>query len=169
MTGLRIARVLHSTTVEGPGVRSAVWTQGCSIRCTGCINPHLFTADGGESVDVYALAQDVMNAGDEGITLLGGEPFDQADACSDLAGALRKRDSASLLLLGIPMKTLSPHPAPRGYLLIPIFSWIGPDRPIIPRRSGLSWARQISGSFTSPSDIAIPMQRLPIELNFGPD
>ncbi|WP_374700185.1 4Fe-4S cluster-binding domain-containing protein [Arthrobacter sp. JCM 19049] len=35
---LRVARVLHATRAEGPHLRSAIWVQGCSIRCKGCIN-----------------------------------------------------------------------------------------------------------------------------------
>ncbi|CAN5550245.1 hypothetical protein BH24ACT5_BH24ACT5_14370 [soil metagenome] len=85
---LVVGRVVHGTTAEGPFRRSAVWTQGCSIRCAGCINPHLFGTAGGETVDPVALAGEIVAADVEGVTLLGGEPFDQADACADVAEAV---------------------------------------------------------------------------------
>ncbi|WP_225733199.1 4Fe-4S single cluster domain-containing protein [Pseudoclavibacter sp. CFCC 13796] len=76
---------MHATTSEGPGLRTAVWTQGCSIRCQHCINPQLFSPTGGREVLVRAIIIDAVDAGVEGLTLLGGEPLDQAGPCADLA------------------------------------------------------------------------------------
>lgn len=84
---LRVARVLHRTTAEGPGQRTAIWVQGCSIRCRGCINPHLFDANGGDLIDLDELVSGALHSGSEGITLLGGEPFDQPGPCAALARA----------------------------------------------------------------------------------
>ena len=84
-TQLRIARVLHGTVAEGPGLRSAIWVQGCSIRCKGCINPHLFSPRGGTLMDPEAIVAEALEAGSEGLTFLGGEPFDQAEGLADLA------------------------------------------------------------------------------------
>ena len=44
---LRVGARVPVTRVEGPGARYALWVQGCSIRCPGCCNPHLFDAAGG--------------------------------------------------------------------------------------------------------------------------
>lgn len=77
---LRVARVLHRTTAEDPGLRTAVSFQGCSIRCKGCINPHLFSAHGGTDTPVTNIVDQAVSAGDEGLTLIGGEPFDQPAA-----------------------------------------------------------------------------------------
>ncbi|WP_307613497.1 4Fe-4S single cluster domain-containing protein [Pseudarthrobacter sp. W1I19] len=81
---LRIARVLHGTTAEGPGLRTAVWFQGCSIRCMGCINPHLFSPSGGSDVTVSDIVLGAMAGEVEGLTLIGGEPFDQPSAGAKL-------------------------------------------------------------------------------------
>ena len=79
---LRIARTLTSTVSEGPGRRSAVWVQGCTIRCPGCFNPQLWTSRGGVVVDTVEFSEttlrEALAAGVEGVTLLGGEPFEQA-------------------------------------------------------------------------------------------
>lgn len=84
-TALRVARVVHRTTAEGPGMRTALWVQGCSIRCKGCINPHLFSKRGGTLMAPSQIIEGAVAAGDEGLTLLGGEPLDQIAAVTDLA------------------------------------------------------------------------------------
>ena len=90
---LRWSRFLAATSAEGPGVRAAVWVQGCSVKCPGCFNPHLWAERGGRDDDPSVLAQqwvaEARAAGAEGITLLGGEPFDQAAALAVVARAFR--------------------------------------------------------------------------------
>lgn len=83
---LRVSRVLHGVTAEGPGRRTAIWVQGCTIRCPGCINPNLFNPNGGFLTDIDDIVRDAVEAGVEGLTILGGEPFDQAEQCAELAG-----------------------------------------------------------------------------------
>lgn len=62
-----------------------MWTQGCSIRCAGCINPHLFSARGGREISANELVASAVSAGVEGLTFLGGEPFDQSSALGEVA------------------------------------------------------------------------------------
>ncbi|MFG2060398.1 4Fe-4S cluster-binding domain-containing protein [Micromonospora sp. NPDC048871] len=80
-----LARFLPTTRAEGPGERTAIWVQGCAIRCPGCFNPHLWGFRGGEQVAPRELARRVLDAGTEGLTLLGGEPFDQSAALAEVA------------------------------------------------------------------------------------
>jgi anaerobic ribonucleoside-triphosphate reductase activating protein len=86
---MRIARIWHKTESEGPGVRTAIWLQGCSIGCHGCINPHLWSFQGGHDVDIEHLADEILGLDVEGITLLGGEPFDQSTECYELSKRVR--------------------------------------------------------------------------------
>lgn len=88
MTKFAVARVLHGTVAEGPGRRTAIWVQGCSIRCPGCINPHLFEFKPAMT-EVAEVLDGARAAEVEGLTFLGGEPFDQADACAELAESAR--------------------------------------------------------------------------------
>lgn len=83
---LRVATVVDSTEAEGPGHRLALWVQGCTIRCPGCCNPEMFVADGGtvQSVD-DVVARVARVPGIEGISILGGEPFEQAEAVAEVA------------------------------------------------------------------------------------
>ena len=90
---IRHARFLPATEAEGPGRRAALWLQGCSIRCPGCFNPHLWAAPGAELVPTRQFAADLVDqavaAGAEGLTLLGGEPFEQAAASAVVARAFQ--------------------------------------------------------------------------------
>ena len=78
---IRINRIIKQSSAEGFGIRFCVWFQGCSIRCPGCMNSEMWTKDGGKLYEASEIVKDVAEQGDkiEGITILGGEPFDQLD------------------------------------------------------------------------------------------
>jgi anaerobic ribonucleoside-triphosphate reductase activating protein len=101
---VQVLRFLPATVAEGPGRRAALWVQGCSIRCPGCFNPHSWAAGGGESVHWAELAEGVREAaadhGIEGLTLLGGEPFDQAGPRAVLAEAVRAEGLSVMTFTG---------------------------------------------------------------------
>jgi len=88
---LRVAAIVPVTEAEGPGRRFALWVQGCSIRCAGCCNPHLFDAGGGRAMAVSSVVDLIRRSAEriEGITLLGGEPFEQAGPLSRVARGAR--------------------------------------------------------------------------------
>jgi len=83
---MRIFGVVQESIVDGPGMRLAVFAQGCMHDCPGCHNPESHAMDGGreESVD-RLLALLTKNPMLGGLTLSGGEPFLQAAACAALA------------------------------------------------------------------------------------
>lgn len=103
-SALRWARFLPATHAEGPGQRAAVWTQGCSVHCPGCFNPQLWTTRAGVRSDPVALgaawARSAREAGSEGLTILGGEPFDQADAAATVAEAFRAAGMSVMVFSG---------------------------------------------------------------------
>ncbi|WP_422758973.1 4Fe-4S single cluster domain-containing protein [Paenarthrobacter sp. C1] len=103
---LRVGRVLHGTTAEGPGLRTAIWFQGCSIKCKGCINPHLFSSRGGTQLPVAGIIKDAVAAGVEGLTLIGGEPFDQPNAGHALATAAHDAGLGVIAFSGYEYETL---------------------------------------------------------------
>ena len=104
---LRIAQLVSDTEAEGPGRRFALWVQGCPIRCPGCCNPEMFESEGGELVDVDALAQRILaTPAIEGISLLGGEPVSQAAAVASLAKMVRERGLSVMLYSGYSMHEL---------------------------------------------------------------
>lgn len=103
---VRVGRVLHGTTAEGPGLRTAIWFQGCSIQCKGCINPHLFNARGGTNTPVTEIIEQAVSAGVEGLTLIGGEPFDQSEAGASLAAAAHHRGLGVVAFSGYEYESL---------------------------------------------------------------
>jgi anaerobic ribonucleoside-triphosphate reductase activating protein len=83
---MRVGLIKNHTLVEGPGVRFSLWVQGCPLRCLGCFNPQFFDFAGGTETTPQALKSLLErslseNHNLEGITLLGGEPFSQAEGC----------------------------------------------------------------------------------------
>ncbi len=84
---LRVAQIVAQTYAEGPGLRFALWVQGCSLRCAGCCNPEMFVADkGGTVTDVETVLSQITNTPNiEGVSFLGGEPFEQAMPLAHLA------------------------------------------------------------------------------------
>jgi anaerobic ribonucleoside-triphosphate reductase activating protein len=87
---MRIANTVNDSIVDGPGLRFAVFTQGCPHACPGCHNPETHDPAGGEEVPVEDLVHRLeKNPLIEGLTLSGGEPFLQAEDCARLARAAR--------------------------------------------------------------------------------
>ena len=84
---LRIHAVERHSRANGPGVRFVVWVQGCTLGCAGCFNPATHPS-GGQAMEVEAIARAVRESGVDGVTVSGGEPFEQAEALLALAKAL---------------------------------------------------------------------------------
>ncbi len=100
---LRIAGFLKRSSVNGPGIRSVVWVQGCPIRCEGCFNPALWDENGGRVVAVHRLSSAILStAGIDGVTFSGGEPFFQAEALANLAEAIRSHELSVVTFSGYP-------------------------------------------------------------------
>ena len=102
---LRVATIVAETEAEGPGRRFAVWVQGCSIRCPGCCNPEMFDARRGDALAIDDLVTRIP-AGVEGITLLGGEPFEQAAGGAALARAAKARGLTVMVFSGYTLAEL---------------------------------------------------------------
>ncbi len=115
---LRIGSTVPLTKAEGPGKRFAVWAQGCTIRCAGCFNPHLWGARGGRLISAEDLCAQVVESASkneiEGITLLGGEPFEQAPAFAVLAEAVQQAGLSVMAFTGYELDDLRGPDAPEG-------------------------------------------------------
>jgi anaerobic ribonucleoside-triphosphate reductase activating protein len=101
---LEIAGVAPATEAEGPGLRFAVWVQGCSLACPGCCNPQLFERGRGREIDVDALDAEIARAhaqhAIEGVTILGGEPLQQMDAVAELCAKVSRRALGVIVFTG---------------------------------------------------------------------
>ena len=87
---IRIAGVVDDSIVDGPGFRMAVFTQGCRHACPGCHNPESHDFAGGHVESVASLiARMAANPLLDGLTLSGGDPFEQCAPCRALAEGAR--------------------------------------------------------------------------------
>lgn len=65
-------------TVDGPGIRFVVFTQGCPLRCKYCHNPDSWTTDVNKQMSVSEILEKydgVKEFCKGGITVTGGEPL----------------------------------------------------------------------------------------------
>ncbi|CAH1387715.1 4Fe-4S single cluster domain-containing protein [Candidatus Nitrotoga sp. M5] len=106
---ISISRVHFPITTLGPGRRIGIWFQGCSIRCTGCISADTWADDRGLT-DVANLLAEISPwvAEADGVTITGGEPFNQQAALLEVLRGLNLRDDQDLLLFsGYAVERLS--------------------------------------------------------------
>lgn len=81
----RIHSVETCGTVDGPGIRYIVFTQGCPLRCQFCHNPDTWDSQGGILIDTKEIVSDIkkyesyFKFSNGGITVSGGEPLLQPD------------------------------------------------------------------------------------------
>ena len=89
---LRIAGAVNDSIVDGPGIRLAIFTQGCTHACPGCHNPETHDPEGGyvKTVD-QILAAIEGNPLLDGVTFSGGEPMLQPDPLIEIAKAAHDR------------------------------------------------------------------------------
>lgn len=112
-----LSRVHFPVTTLGPGKRLAIWFQGCHIRCKGCISKDTWPKaqkqieidDLLEQIDEWILAAD-------GITISGGEPFEQPEALAYLLQCLKQRTAVDILVYsGFPFTQIAPQVALMRY------------------------------------------------------
>ncbi len=88
---IRIFGLEGDSIVDGPGIRLAVFTQGCIHHCEGCHNPERHDPNGGKIYDTdkrikYASENPLY----DGVTLTGGDPFYQPVPCAVIAEGVKK-------------------------------------------------------------------------------
>ena len=84
---LRLAGMYTDSIVDGPGIRFSIYVQGCPHHCPGCHNPETLDPQGGFEAEVEDLAALISSYRDgiDGVTISGGEPFEQASPLADFA------------------------------------------------------------------------------------
>ena len=87
---IRLAGLVPESFVDGPGIRFAVFTQGCPHNCEGCHNPETHDPDGGRLADTDRIYEKIkQNPLVKGVTFSGGDPFCQPEPLYDLAVKLK--------------------------------------------------------------------------------
>lgn len=102
-----MAEIVESSRIYGPGSRTVLWLQGCSIQCEGCWNDELWSFSGGKKMSSAEIIQILQNNTDVGLTLLGGEPLDQAPAVLELIENCHTSGFDVMLYTGYELEELS--------------------------------------------------------------
>ena len=83
---MRINSIRYNNShVDGPGIRTVLFMQGCNIHCKGCQNKSTWDINNGIERDVDSLAEELnKNVFNKKITISGGEPLVQKEALLEL-------------------------------------------------------------------------------------
>lgn len=109
---IRLASLIHDSIVDGEGIRSVVFTQGCPHNCPGCHNQKTIPFEGGQLISVDDVIQDVLNRNLGKVTFSGGEPFVQAEQLYYIAKALKKENYSLWSYTGFTFEALMRHQDP---------------------------------------------------------
>ena len=104
---IRIAGIMRESIVDGPGIRFAIFCQGCPHDCPGCHNPETHDFAGGYDCSIEKLLEEIdrdpMLAG---VTFSGGEPMCQPVAFSSLGKAVKERGLNITIYSGYTLEQL---------------------------------------------------------------
>ena len=89
---LDLSGIVSDSIVDGPGIRTTIFSQGCPHHCPGCHNPETWSFSTGTQIPVEAVVDIVrQNPLCRGVTFSGGEPFAQPEAFAKLARLLKQQ------------------------------------------------------------------------------
>jgi anaerobic ribonucleoside-triphosphate reductase activating protein len=107
---LKLAGIMGESIVDGPGIRFAVFCQGCPHHCEGCHNPETHSFEGGTPVRVDRLLQEIdKDPILKGVTFSGGEPLCQAAAFLELAKGVKERGLDIVIFTGYRLEELQAY------------------------------------------------------------
>lgn len=91
---LNVASVIVGSYTNGPGKRVVIWVQGCTIGCPGCFNNFMQPHESRHLIDPILFAEiiskECIEQGCEGVTLTGGEPFQQVVALDIFSSKIKE-------------------------------------------------------------------------------
>ncbi len=105
---IHLFRLYHHSTVDGPGRRSVVQFAGCSIRCPGCYVPETHERTNGKIIPIENIIAEIEKRSGEhdGVTILGGEPFDQPESLEVLVNKLKVKGFHLVIYSGYTVENL---------------------------------------------------------------
>lgn len=107
---MQIDRIIYPIESLGPGKRLVIWTAGCSKHCKDCSNEELWSEDKNKDIDVQEilriLKSSLENKEIDGITITGGEPFEQLGELKILLKQISTISNDILVYTGYTMEEL---------------------------------------------------------------
>lgn len=98
MTKIKTGFIWYPVTALGYGRRLGVWFQGCSKRCENCISPEFQESSDGSDYTVEEIIHSIRDKEIDGLTISGGEPFDQPEALLLLIMEYKERLNDDILI-----------------------------------------------------------------------
>lgn len=97
---LNLHAIMPRSRANGPGVRTVIWFQGCTLGCPHCFNPETHSSTPRMMVSVAELVNGLtrLEGAIEGITISGGEPSQQAEGLLRLLAGVRASTQLSIIL-----------------------------------------------------------------------
>lgn len=91
MSTLKVAGFLDHSTVNGEGFRSTLFLSGCHHHCPGCHNLDMQSFDYGDTLSHDTILAKIKKNLPiiDGVTLSGGDPFEQAESLYPLLVELK--------------------------------------------------------------------------------
>lgn len=89
---INIHSTIQNSRVNGPGDRFVIWTQGCRKMCKGCYNPETWSHYRNDLINIEDLISSVRESGCSGVTITGGDPFEQPKELLELLIGLEELD-----------------------------------------------------------------------------
>ncbi len=109
---IRLASLIHDSIVDGEGLRTVIFTQGCPHKCVGCHNQASIPYDGGQILSIDDVVKDVLDRDLKRVTFSGGEPFVQAESCYRIAKILKEQGYSLWSYSGYTIDALLRHKDP---------------------------------------------------------
>ena len=94
---LNVLDIVPGTSVDGPGLRTAVYLAGCAHACAGCHNPDSWDPEAGRRMSIGEIVAEVTEHGFP-VTLTGGDPLFHPAATAALISALRRAGIGNIWL-----------------------------------------------------------------------
>lgn len=96
MTELSILTIVHDTTVDGPGFRTAIYSAGCAHGCPGCHNSQSWDVNAGSRYPVGALLELICEDEFSNVTFSGGDPLFQVEGFTELAWLIKRETGKNI-------------------------------------------------------------------------
>lgn len=96
MNKLSILNVIHDTTVDGPGFRTAIYAAGCTHRCPGCHNPQSWNIENGTPHTIEQLLEIIKEDEFANVTFTGGDPLFQVEGFTELAQRIKAETNKNI-------------------------------------------------------------------------
>jgi len=166
-TALNVFAIEEDCVIYGPGIRTVIWFQGCSIRCPGCWNKDMWSTEPSILMERTNLLDIILKSG-HGVTFLGGEPLDQHENLLWLLQRLREKNIETMLYTGHEQQEIDSNPVFREICDIPKILVTGRYH-AEERDTNLTWRGSRNQHIIIKGAIEVPLDSNHVEIRINED